>query len=129
MARSKSKNSKSSGTDAPPVKYRTEWVNCRLSDDDSPVILAAVENPNDMFAILASICAEDGGFSVRYDTDKSSFSAYIFSPPDPATGVLTGISAYGKSAVIALAAVLFKYDLYAAGSDRISKSGQSLGFG
>lgn len=129
MARSKSKKPDASTKSSGKTSRETKWANCKLSELDAPAILEAAEDIPALCDVLAGHFAIGGEFSIRYNADKGNYSAFVILPGNDDGSVAIGISAYAGTVPLALSSVLYKLDLYNAGSDRISEAQQSLGFG
>jgi len=129
MARSKSQNRQANDAKPKLGKLPTEWVNYRLSEADTPIILEDAEDYAALTQRLLELFARGVGFSVRYNADRGNWSAFAIAGEGSSDTAPIGISAFGGTQWQAISSLLFKCDVYANRPDAFAKSGQSLGIG
>lgn len=129
MAR-KSRSKFGSTTDASKSpKISTVWANYKLTQDDVAIVVSDATEHEKIASRLATLFALGADFSVRHNPERKNFSAFAISLPGADDGVRVGISAFGGDVWQAIAAVLYKCDLYANAPEKFTESGQGLGIG
>ena len=129
MARGKSKSNAGNGQTSGNKKPETQWVNYRLSPEDTPIVLADCEDISALSVRLAGLFASGADFSVRYVPERKNFSAFAIAAARADDNIRIGISAFGGDVWQAISALLYKCDLYAENPAAFAQSGQNLGIG
>lgn len=107
----------------------TEWVNVRFSAEQVQEVLHLSENPEEVGKALAGLLVQGFGFSVRANTDRANFSAFITNIPAENGAKLYAISGFAPSAMGAIAAVLTKYYAILDNPALLSAAKASVGIG
>jgi hypothetical protein len=129
MARAKRRNNASDMAKASQPATTVTWLNYRLSPEDTAIV---IDDTNDISALasrVAGLFASGSDFSVRYVPERKNFSAFAITMARADDNVRIGISAFGGDVWQAIAALLYKCDLYAEQPEKLTVSGQNLGIG
>lgn len=129
MARRKSEKPtgtpQSGGKSGQPV----QWLNYRLSPEDTAIVLSDSDDTPGLASRLSGLFASGADFSVRYVAERKNFSAFAIALARDDSGLRIGISAFGGTVWQAIAALLYKCDLYASEPEKLTASGQGVGIG
>jgi hypothetical protein len=129
MARPKSGKSAGSVPSAGNKGVETQWFNYRLTAEDTPVVLADCEDTQSLASRVAGLFASGADFSIRYVPERKNYSAFAIAMARSDDGVRVGVSAFGGTVWQAVAALLYKCDLYASQPEKLTPGGQNLGIG
>lgn len=112
-----------------PNALPVTWRNYKLTSDDIPVVLADTEDEAELSSRVAALWTSGADFSVKFNPDRGNWSAFSIEAPREDISERTGISAFGANQWQAIAALLYKIELYVNHPDRFASSGASLGIG
>lgn len=129
MARKSRSKFGSASDGSKSVKVTTVWANYKLTHDDVALVISDAAEQEKIATRLASLFAQGADFSVRHNPERKNFSAFAISLPGANDGIRIGISAFGGDVWQAVAAVLYKCDLYASSPEKFTESGQGVGIG
>lgn len=107
----------------------TEWKRVQLAEEDIAIAVELAGNIQALCSRIGATIADGWGFSVKFDTVRKNFSAFVVSPTDPDTGKSIGISAYAPDGLSACAACFCKWDIYSENPDKFSNANGGMGIG
>lgn len=129
MARAKRRNDASTVASVSHGKSAVRWLNYRLSPEDTAIVLSDADDIQQLASRCAGLFASGSDFSVRYVAERKNYSAFAITLARGDDDIRVGISAFGGTVWQAIAALLYKCDLYASEPERLTESGQGLGIG
>jgi hypothetical protein len=129
MARKTSKSASKAMASESKQTTVTVWANMRLTADDEPLIVEDAHDISGLCARLVGVFLTGSDFSLRFNDTRGNFSAFIISPISEGNNQRTGISAYGPTIELTLAAILYKFDLFRSNPEKFTQGTQSLGLG
>jgi hypothetical protein len=107
----------------------TRWLNYKLTETDVPAVLAIADEQESIADGLIGLLTLGADVQARYNVDRANWSAFAIYPRGDGSDCRYAISAYGGTQWQAIAALLYKCDLYATSPDTLSESGKGMGIG
>lgn len=118
MARSKRKPNNATGGNTAQSNGGLVWANIALDPEETALVEQLCAEPDRVGIELAQLFQKQGNFSLKYNPDRSNYSAFIVASGGDGDGVQRGISASANTGIAAAAAVLFKLRLFIADPSR-----------
>lgn len=129
MARKKSASAGHTATKVSGAKGNTVWLNYKFTPEDIVVVREDVQDTVALCARLAGLFAEGIDLTVRYVPERKNYSAFAVGAAPGDSPDRIGISAFGGTVWEALAALLFKIDLFRQSPDALTAGSGSVGIG
>ena len=108
---------------------KTSWRNVKLEESEIALVVEGVEQPERVGNLLAGILARGADVSVKYQSDRKNFTAFIVVETDSSSGLRVGFSAYAPDGVSALFACMVKVHIWFTEPERFTTGSGGLGIG
>lgn len=105
------------------------WANFKFTEDEIAIVIETASDVSALMLEAAKLLTDGCDLTVKRNTDRGNFSAFVITPSGDDSGERCGISAFASTGIDALAAVCLKYHIRKSSPDRFTFAANGLGIG
>lgn len=106
-----------------------EWANFKFTDEEIAIVVETASDIPALMLEIAKLVSDGCDLTVKRNTERNNFSAFVIIPNGDDSGKRRGISAYATTGIDALAAVCIKYHIGKSSPDRFTFASNGVGIG